>query len=161
MLRHVAFQFDQPFHPLAQARYAVVLAAGDKDQPARPNAFERFGDAQLVLATMPAAQNQRRVEVFSLRLRRDMMTGRERAEPGAKSLDERKIGGKAVGQPKAGLSAEEKHAAPCGRQFESARFERVKKRSGRTWFHRGYWYPREGWTADLPPVVLGAFSDLM
>ena len=71
MFRQVSLERHQPIYALAQAVDAVVLAACDDDQPARRHAPDRLGDAQLILAAMPAGQHQGDVEGRTFRPRRD------------------------------------------------------------------------------------------
>ncbi|WP_442579715.1 hypothetical protein ACSBOB_30220 [Mesorhizobium sp. ASY16-5R] len=76
-------------HAFTQGRDTIVLAARNHDLSIRPGSDERLGDAQFVLATMPARQHERRIEVFAFGLRRYCKTGSfKRAEIRAKALDE-------------------------------------------------------------------------
>ncbi len=62
IFRQMAFERHKLVDALAQAGDAVVLAAGDDDQTARCDAFDRLGNAHLVLAAMAAGKHQRCIE---------------------------------------------------------------------------------------------------
>src|SRR5690606_35942220 len=92
---------------IAQRLDAVFLAAGDDDQAAHLHPLQRLDDAVLVVAAMLAAENERRVVVAVLRLRKGVFTDRAEERP------ERLYGGDFSVEPfrqLARLRAEEQHA---------------------------------------------------
>ena len=122
IFRQMAVERHKLVDALAQAGDAVILAAGNDDQPAGRHALEGLGDAQLVLAAMAAGKHQRHVEAVAFGLRRDV---------GAGACSARKYGRKpctrcssrleAFRQPKARLGAEEEHALALSRQGKTPR----------------------------------------
>lgn len=128
IFRLAAFDPDQLRQPLAQGGDAVVLRAGDDDQPAGPGARHRLGDVELVAAAMAACQHQRDSVAFTFRAGPYRNVGRlQRAEMRPEALHRLDGRAPARGQAEARLGTKEEDTVFVRRQDKRASLEGIKK----------------------------------